>query len=62
MSTNIPSEPTNIKDALDLPGDEGRAWEHTCQTEWQNMVDHNVFGPPEEPPPNTQILKTGNTL
>ena len=62
MSTNIPGEPTNIKPALDLPRDEGRVWEHAHQTEWQNVVDHNVFGPPEEPPLNMHILKMGTML
>jgi hypothetical protein len=23
------------------------------------MIDHGVFGPPEEPPPGTKVLKTG---
>ena len=62
MTINIPGEPMNIKDGLDLPSNKGRVWEHACQIRWQNMVDHDVFGPPEEPPPNMQILKMGTTL
>jgi hypothetical protein len=56
------SEPMSIKDAVNLPGEEGKAWECARQAEWQNMIDHNVFGPPEQPPPNTHILKTGTAL
>ena len=62
LSTNIPGEPTNIKDALDLPGNEGRAWECAHQTEWQNMIDHDIFGLSEEPPLNMHILKMGTML
>ena len=62
MSPNISGEPTNIRNVLNLPGKEGEAWEHMCQSEWQNMLDHNVFSPPEESPPNMQILKMGMTL
>jgi hypothetical protein len=62
MAANILGEPQNIYDALNLPGDEGEAWERARQAEWQNMVDHGVFGPPERPPPNTHILKTGTAL
>lgn len=58
----ILGDPTNIKDALNLPGEEGEAWERARQAEWQNMIDHDVFGPPTSPPPNTQILKMGTAL
>ena len=47
---------------MDLPGEEGKAWEQAHQIEWQNMVDHSVFGTPAEPPPGTKVLKTGTTL
>ena len=62
MSANISGEPTNIKDALNLPGKEGEAWECGHQLEWQNMITHNVFGPLEQLPPDMQILKMGTTL
>ena len=55
-------EPSNIHDALNLPGEEGQAWEHARQREWENMINHNVFSEPEKPPPNTQVLKTGTVL
>jgi hypothetical protein len=54
MAANIMGEPQNIYDALNLPGDEGEAWEHAHQAEWQNMIDHDVFGPPERPPPSAK--------
>ena len=62
MSVTIAGEPTSIKDALNLPGEEVEAWEHTGQTEWQDMVNHDIFRPPESPPSNTHILKMGTTL
>ena len=62
MSVNIMGEPSNIHDALNLPGEEGQAWEHARQREWENMINHNVFSEPEKPPPNTQVLKTGTVL
>jgi hypothetical protein len=52
------NDPT-ITEALNMPGDEGRAWEAARQAEWQNMLKHEVFGPPAEPPPGTKVLKTG---
>jgi hypothetical protein len=57
MAVNIMGEPQNIYDTLNLPGDEGEEWERARQAEWQNMVDPDVFGPPEHPPPNTHIIK-----
>jgi hypothetical protein len=62
MSVNIMGEPTNIQEAGNLPGEEGEAWEQARQEEWKNMVDHNVFSAPAEPPPNTQVLKMGTVL
>jgi hypothetical protein len=62
MAANIMGEPQNIYNTLSLPGDEGEAWEHACQAEWQNMVNHDIFGPPDCPPPNTHILKMGTAL
>jgi hypothetical protein len=53
------SKDPTISEALNMPGDEGKAWEEARQAEWRNMVIHNVFGPPEEPPPGTKVLKTG---
>ena len=55
-------EPSNIHDALNLPGKEGQAWEYACQREWQNMINHDMFSKPEEPPSNMQVLKTGAVL
>jgi hypothetical protein len=51
-------DPT-IVEALSMPGEEGIAWEAACQAEWKNMLEHKVFGPPEEPPLGTKVLKTG---
>jgi hypothetical protein len=50
---------STIAEALSMPGDEGAAWEAACQAEWKNMLDHNIVGPPEEPLPGMEILKTG---
>ena len=47
----IEGDPTNIKDVVNLPGEEGKAWEIACQAEWKNMLDHNIFSPPEIPTP-----------
>ena len=47
----------SIEEALSRPGEEGEAWEEARQAEWKNMVEYKVFGPPEEPPPGTQVLK-----
>ena len=58
----ITGDPINIEDALALLGDEGEAWEHARQVEWHNMIEHNVFGPPMNPPPNMKVLKMGTTL
>jgi Reverse transcriptase (RNA-dependent DNA polymerase) len=54
--------PTTIQEGLSMPGEEGEAWERTRQAEWQNMPDHNIFGPLAEPPPGTKVLKTGTTV
>ena len=51
-------DPT-IAEALGMPGEEGVAWEAARQAEWKNMVHHKVFGPLEELPPGTKVLKTG---
>ena len=48
-----------VREALDMPGEEGVAWEEAKQAEWRNMLDHSIFGEPEEPPPGIKIIKTG---
>lgn len=60
--SNIPGKPLTIEDTVDLPGEEGGSWERAHQTEWQNMLDHDVLGPLIHPPPNTHVLKTGTIL
>ena len=52
----------NIEDALNLPGEEGEAWEQAHQAESQNMVNHDVFSPPTHPPSNTKVIKIGMAL
>ena len=58
----ITGDPANIEDALAPPGDEGEAWEQAHQAEWHNMIEHDIFGPPMNPPPNMKVLKMGTTL
>jgi hypothetical protein len=53
------SRDPSITEALNMPGEEGRAWEAAWQAEWQNMLTHKVFSLPAEPPPGTKVLKTG---
>jgi hypothetical protein len=53
------SKDPTITEALNMPGDKGRAWEAARQAEWDNMVKFDVFSPPMEPPPGTKVLKTG---
>jgi hypothetical protein len=53
------SKDPTITEALNMPGDEGRAWEAARQAEWDNMQKFEVFGPLAEPPPGTKVLKTG---
>jgi hypothetical protein len=53
------SKDLTIAEALSMLGEEGHAWEAMCQAEWENMIKHNVFGPPAELPPGTRVLKTG---
>ena len=43
------SDPITIEEAINRPGKEGKEWEVSRQTEWQNMIDHDVFGPPTIP-------------
>jgi hypothetical protein len=45
------SKDPTITEALNMPGDEGKAWEEAWQGEWRNMIIHNIFGLLEEPPP-----------
>jgi Reverse transcriptase (RNA-dependent DNA polymerase) len=52
----------NIQEAVNLPGEEGEAWEWAHQAEWKNMVDHDVFSAPAKPPPNMQVLNMGTAL
>ena len=55
----IASDPTMIQEALELPGEEGKAWEQAHQAKWQNMVEQSVFGTPAEPPVGTKVLRMG---
>ena len=56
------SDPITIEEAVNRPGKEGKEWEVSQQTEWQNMIDHDVFGPPTIPPPGTKVLRMGTAL
>ena len=56
------SDPITIEEAINRPGKEGKEWEVSRQTEWQNMIDHDVFGPPTNPPPGTKVLQMGTAL
>jgi len=58
----ITGDPINIEDALNLPGEEGEAWERARQAEWKNMVNHDIFSPPTHPPPNIKVIKIGTAL
>jgi hypothetical protein len=49
----------SIAKALNMPGDEGCAWEAACQATWANIVKYGMFGLPAEPLPGTKVLKTG---
>ena len=54
----VSRDPT-ISEALNMPGEEGKAWEEARQAKWRNMKKHSVFGEPEKPPLGTKVLKTG---
>jgi hypothetical protein len=58
----VAENPTTIQEALALPGEEGEAWEEARQAEWQNMLDHDVFGAPAEPPQGTKVLRMGTAI
>jgi hypothetical protein len=62
MMSMMDSDPITIEEAINRLGEEGKAWEVSRQTEWQNMIDHNIFGPPMQPPPGTKILRMGTAL